>query len=115
MAISIGQQAEQFAKQFLKNQGLRFLEANFNSRMGEIDLIMHDADTTVFVEVRYRKNSMFGSALETITAKKQRKIRLTAESYLAKHKLKNVACRFDTVGLCGNIDSPTIEWIKNAF
>lgn len=115
MDISIGQQAEQIAKRYLKNQGLRFLEANFNSRMGEIDLIMHHIDTTVFVEVRYRKNSTYGSALETITPNKQRKIRLTAESYLAKNKLENVACRFDTVGLSGNIASPTIEWIENAF
>lgn len=66
MAISTEQQAELIAKRYLKNQGLRFLEANFSFRVGEIDLIMYDLDTTVFVEVRYRKNSLYGSALATI-------------------------------------------------
>ena len=107
--------AEKIARQHLKKQGLSFLEANFSSRMGEIDLIMKDVDTLVFVEVRYRKNSKFGSPLETITPNKQRKIRLTAESYLAKHALQNADCRFDTVGLSGNLSSATIDWIKNAF
>ena len=83
--------------------------------MGEIDLIMKDSDTLVFVEVRYRKNSKFGSPLETITPNKQRKIRLTAETYMAKHGLKNTDCRFDTVGLSGNLTTPTIDWVKNAF
>ena len=115
MEISIGQQAEQLAKQHLENQGFILLEKNFYSRMGEIDLIMRDADTTVFVEVRYRKSGSHGLPLETITQTKQRKIKLTAQSYLAKHSLENIACRFDTVGLSGNITSPAIEWIKNAF
>ena len=66
MAISTEQQAELIAKRYLKNQGLRFLEANFSFRVGKIDLIMHDLDTTVFVEVRYRKNSLCGSALATM-------------------------------------------------
>jgi putative endonuclease len=83
--------------------------------MGEIDLIMQDLNTLVFVEVRYRKSTVYGSPLETITQSKQNKIRLTAESYLSKHKLNNIDCRFDIVGLSGNIASPAIEWIKNAF
>ena len=71
MAISTEQQAELIAKRYLKNQGLRFLDANFSFRVGEIDLIMHDLDTTVFVEVRYRKNSLYGSALATIAQTKK--------------------------------------------
>ena len=115
MATSIGRQAERIAKRYLKNQGLQFIEANFHSRMGEIDLIMRDLDTMIFVEVRYRKSTVYGSPLETITPSKQNKIRLTAESYLGKHNLNNIDCRFDTIGLSGLIASPTIEWIKNAF
>ncbi|HAY46214.1 MAG TPA: YraN family protein [Gammaproteobacteria bacterium] len=115
MATSIGRQAEKIAKQFLKNQGLKFIESNFYSRMGEIDLIMQESDTLIFIEVRYRKNTAHGSPLETITPSKQNKIRITAESYLGKHKLNNVDCRFDTVGLSGNIASPAVDWIKNAF
>jgi putative endonuclease len=110
-----GARAEKIAQQHLKKQGLNILDANFSSRMGEIDLIMKDMGTIVFVEVRYRKNSNFGSPLETITPDKQRKIRLTAQSYLAKHALQNADCRFDTVGLSGNLTTATIDWVKNAF
>ena len=115
MTIPTGRQAERSARRHLKVQGLNFIEANFSSRVGEIDLIMKDVNTLVFVEVRYRKNLKFGSPLETITPNKQRKIRLTAERYLAKHRLQNADCRFDTVGLSGNLAAPTIDWIKNAF
>ena len=71
MATSIGRQAEKIAKQFPKNQGLKFIESNFYSRMGEIDLIMQESDTLIFIEVRYRKNTAHGSPLETITPSKQ--------------------------------------------
>lgn len=62
------------ARHWLERKGMRFLAANVRERGGEIDLIMQDKSTTVFVEVRYRKSSLFGGAAASVTASKQRKL-----------------------------------------
>jgi len=114
-----GQDAEQACCQYLQQQGLKLLERNYHGRRGELDLIMLDNNTVVFVEVRYRKNNAFGGALESITASKQQKLRITAEQYLQKEtRLKNG--RFDVVAMTGKVQNNsstnyTFEWIKNAF
>ena len=62
----IGQNAELLALQFLQSRGLKLIEKNFSSRHGEIDLIMSDKEGLVFVEVRFRKNTLFGTGAETV-------------------------------------------------
>lgn len=80
--------------------------------MGEIDLVMEDEATLVFVEVRFRKNNAFGSAAETITAAKQNKVRLAAQHYLLNRNIgESRPMRFDIVG----IDDREIQWLQNAF
>ena len=114
-----GQDAEQACCRFLQQQGLKLLERNYHGRRGELDLIMLDNNTVVFVEVRYRKNNSFGGALESITASKQQKLRITAEQYLQQEtRLQNG--RFDVVAMTGKVQNNssnnyTFEWIKNAF
>lgn len=111
---SIGQRHEETAAAYLQQQGLRLIERNFNSRMGEIDLIMLDDNTLVFVEVRYRKNDAFGSAIESVTYKKQQKILKTAQLYIMKHRqYQQLNYRFDIVGISQN--GRTIDWLNNAF
>lgn len=112
-----GLEAERAAEQYLKQQGLRFKQRNFNSRFGEIDLIMMDEHTLVFVEVRYRRNSRFASPAETVNASKQNKLRRTADYFLQSQRLVNkVPCRFDVVSLTGALGPQAqIQWIKNAF
>lgn len=107
-----GQHAEQQALHFLQSRGLRLKERNFHCKMGEIDLVMKDDDTLVFVEVRFRQGSDYGEALETVTVRKQRKLIATANRYL---QLKHIdsACRFDIIALNGSGSAP--EWIKNAI
>ena len=85
--------------------------------MGEIDLIMIDGDTLVFVEVRYRENNSFCTPLETITRAKQRKIIKAASHYLTtKVKTHNIPCRFDVVGVTRDANQQyQYEWIKSAF
>ncbi len=105
------------AQQYLIEKGLIYIQRNFRSKMGEIDLIMQDTNTLVFVEVRYRKNTFFGEAVETVDRRKQIKLIRTAEYYLAYHeKYAKMPCRFDVVGLHGH-ENQAIEfnWIKNAF
>jgi len=113
----IGQTTEKIAANFLIEQGLVFKDQNFHSRQGEIDLIMLDQETLVFVEVKYRKNSNFGGAISAISNKKIQKIRQCTAFFLQKHRLNeyNTQCRFDVITIQGDIESPQITWLKNAF
>ena len=64
-----GQRVEEASEYYLQQHGLHAIERNFNSRGGEIDLVMRDGETLVFVEVRFRKNDHFGTPAESITAR----------------------------------------------
>ena len=110
-----GKLAEKAALAYLKKHGLKELACNFNSRFGEIDLIMLDKTTIVFIEVRSRANNRFMTAIETIDNRKIQKILRTSHHFLQQQSDSFEACRFDIVTLTGNIRSPRIDWIKNAF
>ncbi len=70
----------------------------------------------VFIEVRYRKNTRFGSATDTVTPSKQAKIIRSAHRYLQQHnEFDEYICRFDVVGLESDLKYPKINWIKDAF
>lgn len=107
-----GLEAEKLAATFLINHGLKLVTKNYHCRFGEIDLIMKDAKTLVFVEVRLRSNSQFGSAGVSITPQKQRKLIATAQCYLQQYG--ESACRFDAI-LMNKTNLQNIEWIRNAF
>lgn len=111
-----GLQAEQLACDYLQHQGLDLIEKNFRVKCGEIDLIMRDSRTLIFVEVRYRKNNFFGGALESITWHKQQRLIRAAHIYSMKSILaKKLLSRFDVVTLTGNLRNPEIIWIADAF
>ncbi len=107
-----GLAAEQLAATYLLNHGLKLLAQNYHCRFGEIDLIMLDAKTLVFIEVRLRTNQQFGNAASSITAQKQQKLILTAQHYLQTHGEQ--PCRFDAI-LMHAVDAKSIEWVRNAF
>ena len=117
---SIGKSAEEFAKQYLQRQGLTIISQNYRCKYGEIDLIMQDKKTTVFVEVRFRKSHRFGSGAETVDYHKQRKLLATAAHYLQNHAdAAKRPCRFDVLSLT---TSPTqsketydVQWIVDAI
>ena len=93
-----------------------FSRLNFSSRFGEIDLIMEDGKTVVFVEVKFRTSHQHGSGAEAITYHKQNKISRTAGWYLAKnpHRAEQF-CRFDVISIGAQQQDHEIDWIKNAF
>lgn len=107
-----GTAAEEAAAAFLAARGLELLERNYRCRFGEIDLVLREGRTLVFVEVRFRTSTVFGGAAESITAAKRQKLLRTARHYMAAHR-QFPACRFDAVLLNGDIDR--IEWVVNAF
>lgn len=106
-----GANTEQLACQHLQASGLKLLQQNYRLKMGEIDLIMLDGRTIVFVEVRYRKTSRYGGALHSIDPRKQARIIRTAQHYL-QYRAPDAQARFDVVAVEGDND---IHWIKNAF
>jgi putative endonuclease len=107
----LGKFAENRAEKLLLARGLRILQRNYRCRQGEIDLIAQDGDTLVFVEVRSRSRQDYGSAAESITPAKQRRIIAAARHYLATLS-RMPACRFDVVTLDRGGEP---LWIKAAF
>jgi len=112
-----GQITEQFAEDFLVKQGLVLVNKNYHCRQGEIDLIMLDGDTYVFVEVKYRKSMKYGGAIAAISTSKQNKIKHCVTFFLHQSELNeyNTSCRIDVIALEGNINQPALTWLKNAF
>lgn len=110
-----GEHYEQLAAEYLSRQGLILIEKNFSIRGGELDLIMNDNGTLVFVEVKYRKNQQHGHAAEMVTRTKQRFLIRTANVWM-KHQHLNIHTtdfRFDIVAIHNS--GHHIEWIKNAI
>lgn len=113
-----GEKIEQEVQRHLEQKGLITLYKNFSCKVGEIDLVMREQATLIFVEVRYRKNNTFGSGAETVTRRKQQRIIRTAQYFLLKKpSFANFPCRFDVVSVQPNHNNQynTIHWIPNAF
>jgi putative endonuclease len=108
-----GLDAEKLAATFLMNHGLKLITQNYHCRFGEIDLIMRDGASLVFIEIRLRSNKSYGSAAASITPQKQQKLMLTAQHYLQQNAEKN-ACRFDVL-LMDKVEIGAITWLKNAL
>jgi putative endonuclease len=111
-----GLQYESLAKQHLQRQGLKFFQQNYHSRFGEIDLIMLEADTVCFIEVKFRKSQDFGGAANAIPYSKRQKIIKTAQIFMSENqKLARRAMRFDALILQQIDQDININWIQNAF
>lgn len=109
-----GAAAEAAARAALEAAGLAWLAGNVNYRFGELDLVMRDGDTVVFVEVRFRSSDRFGGAAGSVDFRKRRRIVLAARAWLAgKRGLADASCRFDVVTVQG--DDLRCDWIPNAF
>jgi putative endonuclease len=106
-----GQVAENEACSFLQKQGLTLIEKNYRCRTGEIDLIMQDKEALVFVEVRYRANNDYGSALDSVDQHKIQKLISAATHYVSKHQ-SDLPMRFDVVGFDASLKP---NWVTNAF
>ena len=116
--LSKGLAYEKIALKFLLKKGLKKIQTNYHTRFGEIDLIMRDDNTIVFVEVRYRSRDFFGSAEESINSSKQRKIIKSAQFYLNQYKLWENDIRFDVITITPsklNCTSDKINWYESAF
>lgn len=103
---------EQKAAAYLEEQGYCLLEQNYYCRLGEVDLIAREGGYLVFVEVKYRSTSGFGTAAEAVDRSKQRRIYQCAEVYMKHHGISFChPVRFDVLA----VDGTDITLIKNAF
>jgi len=114
--VKSGEAFEQQAADWLSQRGLSLLARNFHCRFGELDLVMLEDQTLVFVEVRQRSHSQFGGAAASVTASKQRKLIHAANWFLGQHpEHQSRNCRFDVLAFepidtqCGPM------WYKDAF
>ena len=105
---SDGARIEALARDFLQRQGLVPVAANANYRGGELDLVMRDGDTLVFVEVRLRASARFGGAAASINAAKQARLWRSAQHFLCRYPAPP-PCRFDAV--C--IDGADLTWLRH--
>lgn len=113
---AFGQRLERSAERMLRRQGLRTLARNYERRTGELDLVMLDGDTLVFVEVRYRGTGAWTSGVGSIDPNKRRRIARTAELYRRdhpEHRLRDV--RFDVVSGSRRDYRVRWDWIRNAL
>ncbi len=117
-----GAQAENLALSFLQDQGLKLIERNYACRSGELDLIMLDGESLIFIEVRLRTNNNFGGAAGSITRTKRQRLEKTALHFLQSHPVfSHRLCRFDLICLTSaqsNNDEhhqKPIEWLKGVF
>lgn len=111
-----GSDWESAAESFLNGCGLQTVQKNYHGRFGEIDLVMLDGPTLVFVEVRFRASDRYGGGAASVTPAKQRRIILAARRYLQckkQHALR--PCRFDVVSIGSESGQPVMNWIRRAF
>lgn len=111
-----GAAAEDAACALLERAGLRLLERNARYAFGELDLVMLDGKTLVFVEVRLRRDDRFGGAAASVDAGKRRKLALAAQAWLAANRAhRNAPCRFDVVAASIAKEGLHCDWIRGAF
>ena len=114
----LGKKGEDIALKYLTEKGYELVARNYRfSRYGELDLVMKDGKYLVFIEVRTKKNKIYGSPLETIDYAKRRQIEKMAQLFLVREKLpQDTFCRFDAIGIIApDNNEPEIEHIQDAF
>ena len=116
----LGAKGEEIAVRYLKSRGYRIVERNYRIRLGEIDIIAEQGDDLVFIEVKTRSDTHFGSPFESVTARKQKQLSKVALEYISKQGCHDRPARFDVVGIefhkgSNKSQDAAIELLQNAF
>lgn len=113
--IALGNIGENAAVDFLRKMGYEILDRNFRCKLGEIDIIAKNKKLLVFVEVKTRRNKLYGMPAEAVTYAKQQKIINTALYYLNGAGLSNPEVRFDVIEILYSEQGIQCNHIVNAF
>lgn len=109
-----GAEGERAARLYLESRGLRFMDAGWRCRLGELDLVMVENDVLAFIEVRTRQRGSLVSPAESVGLHKRRRVIQAARHWLMRHpEFADMPARFDVVAIEG--DESSIDWIRNAF
>ncbi len=114
----LGRWGENQVANWLRTKGYRLVAAEYRCRFGEIDLIAEKNSYICFVEVKLRRSDEFAQARESVDRRKQERLRITAEYYLAEHH-SELQPRFDVAEVYApqgiSTKNPQINYLENAF
>ena len=110
-----GKVGEDLAANFLEQIGFKIIKRNYRFERGEIDLVAEEGDELVFVEVKARRSTTFGTPEEAVTEEKQEQVHTVAEGYLFEYDIDNRPCRFDVIAIEFRNNKADIRHIRNAF
>lgn len=113
--LTLGRRGEEAAAKYLEGKGMKILERNLRTPVGEIDLVARQRDVLAFVEVKTRRGNAFGSPGEAVGPRKQRQITRAAKWYLNDKPNKKLQPRFDVIAIIVDGDELEIEHICDAF
>lgn len=113
--LELGRVGEDLAFKTIKAMGYKKILRNYRCPLGEIDLIAHDGDTLVFVEIKARRTGSIAYAKEAVNARKRRQISKVALEYMKANRCGDMRARFDVVAISFSGPKPRIEVIQNAF
>ncbi|VAX32694.1 Endonuclease [hydrothermal vent metagenome] len=115
MKNQTGKEGEVFAVKYLKKKGYSILASNYQTPIGEIDIVARDGDTIVFVEVKTRQSLLYGYPFEAVTWRKRERLKRLALYYLKVHSMLGASGRFDVIGLYLRDGTYQIQHIIDAF
>lgn len=110
-----GLEGEKAALEYLERSGFTVVCTNFRTPVGEIDIIAKKDNVLHFIEVKSRRGRKMGDPLESLTPAKRKKIRKTAEWFLARHREYKMPCLFGAIGVELSFNPPRIEFVPGAF
>jgi len=110
----LGQIGEELGAKYLEQEGFVVLYKNWRYSRQEVDLIVENENFLIFVEVKTRKNDLFGKPEVAVNAKKQRFLIKAASAYCRTHKIKK-EIRFDILAIIHNESKTEINHFENAF
>lgn len=113
--LSLGAWGEDVAARFLRRKGMKIVDRNYRTPVGEIDLIARHGKCLVFIEVKTRRSAAFGLPQEAVGPRKQRQIIRAAQWYLGSIRHSGLQPRFDVVAVCAQGGQPLIEHFPAAF
>ncbi|MFO0839738.1 MAG: YraN family protein [Phycisphaerae bacterium] len=115
--LELGERGEREALAFLRGLRYRLLAQRFNTRAGELDLVMQDGQAIVFVEVKTRSSAALAAPHEAVNREKRRRLLSAARWYLRSQHCEDAPCRFDVVDVLWSAEAPRpkIEHFIDAF
>jgi putative endonuclease len=104
--IALGRAGEEAALAWYRSRGYALVARNWRCALGELDLVLARGADLVFCEVKARRGAAFGGPFEAVTGRKQRKLALLAEAFLASCGARPRSVRFDVASVLVDAGSP---------